>query len=101
MSHIAWGSWRKWRLACGVCDKKIPHKLKGKFYRVVVRPALLYGASVYQERTCSKMHVRGDEDVEMDVWAYLEAIRLGMRLFEKVGVACGGRGKRGRDGLDM
>lgn len=34
----------KWRLASGVLgDMKIPQKLKGKFYRVVVRPALLYG----------------------------------------------------------
>uniref|UniRef100_A0A0V0I182 Putative ovule protein n=1 Tax=Solanum chacoense TaxID=4108 RepID=A0A0V0I182_SOLCH len=34
----------KRRLASGVMgDKKIPPKHKGKFYRVVVRPALLYG----------------------------------------------------------
>jgi len=37
--------WQKWRSAVGVlCDKKIHVGLKGKVYRMVVRPALLYGA---------------------------------------------------------
>lgn len=37
----------KWRLAFGVlCNKKIPLKLKGKFYRMIVRPSLLYGVGV-------------------------------------------------------
>ena len=36
--------WLKWRAATGVlCDKKFPRRLKGKFYRVAIRPALLYG----------------------------------------------------------
>lgn len=34
----------KWRLASGVwCDKNVSPWLKGKLYRVVVRPTLLYG----------------------------------------------------------
>jgi hypothetical protein len=37
--------WLKWRQASGVlCDKKVPQKLKGKFYRMTIRPTMLYGA---------------------------------------------------------
>ena len=30
-----------------MCDKKVPLKLKGKFYRPVVRPAMLYGTECW------------------------------------------------------
>ena len=37
--------WMKWRQASGVlCDKRAPQKLKDKFYRTTIRPAILYGA---------------------------------------------------------
>ena len=37
--------WRKWKNASGVlCNKKIPLRSKGRVYRMVIRPALLYGA---------------------------------------------------------
>ena len=33
----------KWRVAIGVlCDKKFPSRLKGMFYRVSIRPTLMY-----------------------------------------------------------
>ncbi|WMV29422.1 hypothetical protein MTR67_022807 [Solanum verrucosum] len=60
VTHRIGVAWMKWRLASGVlCDKKIPPRLKGKFYRVVVRPALLYGAECWPVKNShvQKMHV--------------------------------------------
>ncbi|XP_047257721.1 uncharacterized protein LOC124889778, partial [Capsicum annuum] len=46
--HRIGAGWMKWRLASGsLCNKKMPLKLKGKFYRAAVRPAMLYGAEYW------------------------------------------------------
>ena len=38
----------KWRQASGVlCDKRVPQKLKGKFYRTAIRPVMLYGTECW------------------------------------------------------
>ncbi|GJW30143.1 retrovirus-related pol polyprotein LINE-1 [Tanacetum coccineum] len=41
-------AWMKWRAATGVlCDRNVPLKLKGKFYRVAIRLAMLYGSECW------------------------------------------------------
>ena len=38
----------KWCQASSViCDKRVLQKLKGKFYRTTIRPAMLYGAEYW------------------------------------------------------
>ncbi|XP_026378555.1 uncharacterized protein LOC113272994 [Papaver somniferum] len=47
--HRSQSGWAKWRLATGVlCDRKVPVKLKGKFYRTAIRSAMLYGAECWE-----------------------------------------------------
>jgi hypothetical protein len=40
--------WMKWKQTSGIlCDKKVPQKLKDKFYRTAIKPAMLYGAECW------------------------------------------------------
>jgi hypothetical protein len=48
VSHRIKAGWLKWRQASSVlCDPKVSLKLKGKFYRTVIRPNMLYGAECW------------------------------------------------------
>nr|XP_016449442.1 PREDICTED: uncharacterized protein LOC107774430 [Nicotiana tabacum] len=48
ITHHIRAGWMKWKLASGIlCDKKAPPKVKGKFYIVVVRQTLVYGAECW------------------------------------------------------
>jgi hypothetical protein len=63
VSHRIKAGWLKWRQASGVlCDPMVPLKLKGKFYRTVIRPAMLYGAECWPPK---RQHVKQLSVVEM------------------------------------
>ena len=65
VSHRIKTGWMKWRQASGVlCDKRVPQKLKDKFYRTTIRPVMLYGAECWptkrqyvQQISVTEMHM--------------------------------------------
>ncbi|XP_070043178.1 uncharacterized protein [Nicotiana tomentosiformis] len=60
----------KWRLASGVlCDKNVPLRLKGKFYKVIVRPTMLYGAECKPVKNSHTQKLKVDE-MRMLKWMY-------------------------------
>lgn len=90
VEHRIQAGWQKWRGASGVlCDKKVPLKLKGKFYKTVVRPALLYGAECWPTTKAQEQKLKVAE-MRMLRWmcghTRLDKIRNEV-IRDKVGVA--------------
>ena len=60
--------WMSWRKVSGVlCDRKLSTKIKGKMYKSVVRPNMLYGMEILEvtERQVGKMEVA---ELKMVIW---------------------------------
>ena len=65
VSHRIKAGWMKWWQASSVlCDKRVSQKVKGKFYRTAIRPAMLYGAECWptkrryvQQISVAEMHM--------------------------------------------
>ncbi|KAF3679765.1 Carbon catabolite repressor protein 4 -like protein 4 [Capsicum annuum] len=74
--------------SCAGSYVKVPPKLKGKFYRVVVRPALLYGAECWPVKNS---HIQKMKVAEMRMLRWMCGLTRGDRvrnetIREKVGV---------------
>ena len=90
VSHRIKAGWMKWRHASGVlCDKRVPQKLKGKFYRTTIRPAMLYGAKCWPTK---RRHVQQISVMEMRMlhWICVHTRRDRVRnddIRDRLGVA--------------
>ncbi|PHT84925.1 putative GTP-binding protein OBGM, mitochondrial [Capsicum annuum] len=90
VSHRIGVGWMKWKLASGVLyDKKVPPKLKGKFYKVSVRSAMLHGAECWPIKNS---HIQKLKVAEMRMLRWMCGLTRGDRIRneiirEKFGVA--------------
>ena len=65
VNHRIKAGWIKWRQASDIlCDKRVPQKLKDKFYRTTIRLTMLYGAECWptkirhvQQLSVAEMHM--------------------------------------------
>ncbi|KAK3509598.1 hypothetical protein QTP70_006792 [Hemibagrus guttatus] len=65
--QAGWNGWRK--VSGDLCDKKISARIKGKVYRTVVRPAMLYGLET--------VSLRKRQELELEV-AELKMLRFSL-----------------------
>ncbi|KAK3512866.1 hypothetical protein QTP70_028938 [Hemibagrus guttatus] len=66
--------WNGWRKVSGVlCDRKISARIKGKVYRTVVRPAMLYGLETVSLRKRQESELEEMKDLQ---FLYLSDNRL-------------------------
>ena len=77
MTHRIQTGWQNWKRVSGIlCDRSISLRVKGKVYKTVVRPAMMYGAETWadgEESTIEEVGCRpcsGNEDVKMDEWSH-------------------------------
>jgi len=88
--HRISAGWLKWHQASGVlCDRRVPQKLKGKFYRTAIRLAMLYGAECWPTK---RRHVQQLSVAEMRIlrWSCGHTRRDRVRnevIRDRVGVA--------------
>ena len=61
-------SWMSWKVSRVLCNRKLSARVKGKVYKSVVRPAMLYGMETVAvtKRQVGKMEVAG---LKMVRWA--------------------------------
>ena len=63
INHRVQSGWVNWRNASGVlCDKKISARVKGKVYKSLVRPAMMYGSEAWPIK---KVHEKKQDVAEM------------------------------------
>ncbi|KAM1519455.1 hypothetical protein ACFX1Z_022250 [Malus domestica] len=68
LNHRIQAGWIKWKSASGVlCDRCMPLKLKGKFYRTAIRLAMLYGTECWAVKH-QHVHKMGVAEIRMLRW---------------------------------
>src|SRR3984885_572296 len=84
-------AWQKWRELTGVlCDTKMPIRLKGKIYKTMIRPVMLYGAEAWA-MTRREEEILERAEMKMLRWMLGISLREKKRneyIREKLGVVC-------------
>jgi len=91
VKHRIKAAWQKWKELSGVvCDRKMPVAVKGKVYKTMIRPVMMYGAEFWALRRKEEELL---ERTEMRMLRWILGVSLKDRkrnedIRRTVGVAC-------------
>ena len=78
ITHRTSSGWNKWRELTGVlCDPKMPVRVKGRVYKTVIRPVLLYGSETW---ALKKTHEQKLHTTEMRMLRWSGGVTLKDRV---------------------
>ena len=84
-------AWQKWKDLSGVvCDKKMSVRIKGKIYKTMIRPVMIYGAKTWALKKKDEEHL---ERTEMRMLHWILGVsqkdhKRNEDIRKTVGVAC-------------
>ena len=80
--QAGWNGWR--RMSGVICDRRVPARVKGKVYKVAVRPAMMYGLETVAltKRQEAEMEVAELKMLRFSLGAQQEWTRSGMSTSE-------------------
>ena len=72
MTHRIQSGWKNWKRISGIlCDRRISLRVKGKVYKTVVRPAMMYGAETWAMK---KAHEKKLDVAEMRMLRWMSGV---------------------------
>ena len=72
MTHRIQSGWKNWKRISGIlCDRRISLRVKGKVYKTVVRPAMMYGAETWAVK---KAHEKKLDVAEMRMLRWMSGV---------------------------
>ena len=72
-------AWKKWTELSGVlCDRRMPVAVKGKAYRTMVRPVLIYGSETWTLKSREEVRL---ERIEMGISGVISLNPWGCLLY--------------------
>ena len=68
MTHIIQSGWKNWKRVSGIlCDRRISLRVKGKVYKTVVRPAMMFGVETWAVKKAQEKKLDVAE-IRMLIW---------------------------------
>ena len=71
MTHRIQSGWKNWKRISGIlCDRRISLRGKGKVYKTVVRPAMMYSAETWAVKKAQEKKLDVVEMRLLDEWSH-------------------------------